>query len=148
MQTKTTPAGTGVIFNDVSIRSIRSRHNHTTGNSLGKHFKTPPFADQICNRSKLWHVRVGLDAFELAAKDYKNADPRYPISVFALPWGENPFHFIWPVCGKSVDILSAGKHSHVVQQLGNALHACGAAHVYGRVGGDIVHWCNTIRKAA
>jgi len=127
---------------------IENKRDHTTKNTFGKYFKTPPFADRIYKKSKLWHVRVGLDALELTVKDYENADPRYPVSVFALPWGENPFDFDWQVQGQIVDILSTGKHSQIVQQLGNALHECGAAHVYGRVNGDIVHWCNTIRKAA
>ena len=142
MRTKTIPAGTGIISNDVSIRSIRSRHNHNTRNSLGKHFKLPPFADRIYKRSKLWHVRVGLDALELAVKDYENADPRRPISVFALPWDADPLDFKWPVQGETLDILSAGKHSETVKQLGDALHRCGAAHVFGRVNGEVKHWRN------
>jgi len=60
----------------------------------------------------------------------------------ALPWGDDPFMFSWPVQGKIVDILSAGKHSKMVQQLGIALHEAGAASVYGRVDGDIIHWHN------
>jgi len=140
MRKKTTPIAVGAISNDACERGIRNKPDNTTRNSPGKHSKLPPFADQICNRSKLWHVRLGLDALELAAKDYENADPRYPVSVFALPWGENPFDFNWPVQDQVVDILSVGKHSEMVQQLGNALHECGAAHVFGRVDSDIVHW--------
>jgi len=101
MWTKTTPIAVGVISYDTFENGIRNETDNTTENTFGKHFKSPPFADQICKRSKLWHVRVGLDALELAAKDYKNADPRYPISVFALPWGENPFAFDWPFKDKS-----------------------------------------------
>ena len=102
----------------------------------------------MCKKSKLWHVRVGLDALELAVEDYENADSRYPISVFALPWGENPFDFDWPVQGQTVDILSTGKHSELVRELGNALQHCGAVHVYGRANGAVMEWHNTVKEAA
>jgi len=144
METKNPPQESMAGFDIVSLGTRRYEADNTPNYAPHKLNleKTPPFAERTCKKSRLWHVRVGLDAFEFAAKDYENADPRYPISVLALPWNANPFDFNWPVYGKSVDILSCGKHSRVVQQLGDALHQSGALNVYGRIDGDIIHWHN------
>ena len=148
MRTKTTPAGTGVISGDALEDGIENKRDHTTKNTFGKYFKPPPFADRIYKHSKLWHVYVGEDSIERAANIYDRYGIWHRIAAMALPWGENPFDFDWPVQEKTLDILSVGKHSSKVYQLGCALHQCGAAHVFGRVNGDIVHWHNDRLEAA
>jgi len=141
MQNKTIPVAAGIISNDTLGKCIGNRHNNTTEISLGKHFKTPPFADQIFKRSRLWHVYIGKDSITRAANDYEKYGLWHRIAAMALPFGESPSGYDWSIVeGQTIDILSCGQYSSEVYELGCALHQYGAAHVYGRVDGDIVHW--------
>ena len=141
MQEKTIPAGTGIISYDAFDRDIRNETDNTTENTFAKYFKKPPFADQIYKHSKLWHVYVGEDSITRAEDDYKKYGLWHRIAAMALPFGESPSDYCWSIVeGKTIDILSCGKYSSEVYELGCALHQSGAAHVYGRVNGNVTHW--------
>lgn len=135
------------------ITSFETGRNDVNTNTKTKTKTIPskcnatPFAEQIYKQAKLWHVYIGEDAIDRAVNDYEIYGP-WKIAVMPLPWKTNPFDYQWPVLNKTVDILSAGKHSLMVQHLGDALSHCGALNVYGRVNGEIVHWNNSIMEAA
>jgi len=149
MQKKTIPAGTGIISYDAFDRDIRNETDNTTENTFGKYFKPPPFADHIYKHSKLWHVYVGEDSIERAANIYDRYGIWHRIAAMALPFGESPSDYDWSIVeGKTIDILSCGKYSDLVYELGCILNQSGAEHVFGRVYREVMHWHNDRLEAA
>ncbi len=155
METKNPPQASMAGFDITSFRQERYEPNHTQNQHFCKpsNKKTPPIFSSVLNprtqHSRLYHIFIGPDGEDRAIEGFKYLNAKNPAVVMYLPIGESPDGFNWSIVeGQTVDILSCGQYSSEVYKLGCALHQFGAAHVFGRVNGDIVHWHSDRLEAA
>jgi len=144
MKIKTTPAVTGAISLDAFDTGIKDESNDTQNSTNFKQKKQPIiFADTLNPRTRtarLHHVFLGPDAIERAEAAFEMMSYRTPSIIYVMPWDDDPSEYTWNVEGKTLDILSAGRHFEEVQMLGDALQAAGAKHIYARADGYYLVW--------